>query len=214
MSKRIIVIGAGPGLGNAVARRFGKEGFEVVLVSRSENKRAGYKQEFLRLNIPTSTYAADASSIASLDAAIDAIQSEVGTPDVVVYNVGITTTDEEPLAAEDVLRHFSADVVGAYETIQKFATQDFADKRGSIILTGGILAEMPYPGYVALSMDKAALRNLALEKNGELADKGIYVGTVMVCGTIGGNEHFAPDNIAEKFWELNEARDTFEVRFE
>lgn len=214
MARKIVVIGAGPGLGNAVARRFGREGFEAVLVSRDRKKLEGYKKEFELLRIPVTVYAADAGDVESLDAAIAAIQSEVGTPDVVVYNVGITSTDEEPLTPEDVMRHFATDVVGAYETIRKFATPDFAAKRGSIILTGGVLAESPYPGYVALSMDKAALRNLALEKNGELAGKGIYVGTVMVCGVIGGDEHFAPDNIAEKFWELNEARDTFEARFE
>lgn len=214
MAKKIVVIGAGPGLGNAVAKRFGREGFEVVLVSRSKERLEGYREEFASLQIPTTVYAADAGSIESLDAAIDAIKNEVGTPDVVVYNVGITSTDEEPLAPEDVMRHFAVDVVGAYETIRQFATPDFASNRGSVILTGGILAESPYPGYVALSMDKAALRNLALEKNIELADRGIYVGTVMVCGVIGSNDHFAPDNIADKFWELNETRDTFEVRFE
>lgn len=214
MTKKIVVIGAGPGLGNAVARRFGREGFEVVLVSRDKKKLEGYKKEFELLRIPITVYAADAGDIESLDVAIDAILREVGTPDVVVYNVGITSMDEDPLMSEDIMHHFAVDVVGAYETIRKFATSDFAAKRGSIILTGGILAEAPYPGYVALSMDKAALRNLALEKNGELASKGIYVGTVMVCGVIGGDDHFAPENIAEKFWELNEARDTFEMRFE
>lgn len=214
MAKKIVVIGAGPGLGNAVARRFGKEGYEVVLVSRSLEKLDGYKKEFEDLDIPASVYAADVTDIESLDAAIDKIKSDGGDPDVVVYNVGITSLDEEPLTAQDVAHHFAADVIGAYETIQKFDSPEFAERRGAIILTGGILAESPYPGYVALSMDKAALRNLALEKNQELAGKGIFVGTVMVCGTIGGNDHLAPDNIAEAFWDLNASRDTYEVKYQ
>ncbi|NGM17412.1 SDR family NAD(P)-dependent oxidoreductase [Eggerthellaceae bacterium zg-893] len=214
MAQSIVVIGAGPGLGNAVARKFGREAYEVALVSRSQEKLDGYKKEFEELGIPVSTYAADVTDIPSFDKVIDQIQSDLGDPDVVVYNVGITSVDEKPLTAEDVARHFAADVIGAYETIQKFATDGLGAKNGSIILTGGMLAESPYPGYVALGMDKAALRNLALEKHQELADKGIYVGTVMVCGTIGSNDHFDPDNIAESFWKLNQDRDTFEVKYE
>ena len=214
MSKSIVVIGAGPGLGNAVARKFGKEGYEVALVSRSQDNLDGYKKEFEELDIPVMVYSADVTDIPSYDKVVDRIQADLGDPDVVVYNVGITSMDETPLTAEDVKDHFAAEVVGAYETIQKFATEGLGEKKGSIILTGGMLAESPYPGYVALGMDKAALRNLALEKNRELADKGIYVGTVMVCGTIGSNDHFDPDNIAESFWKLNEDRDTFEVKFE
>ncbi|WP_165173673.1 SDR family oxidoreductase [Adlercreutzia sp. ZJ242] len=214
MTRKIVVIGAGPGLGNAVARRFGKEGYEVVLVSRSQESLDAYKKEFEELRIPASAYAADVTDIKGYDEAIDRIHADHGDPNVVVYNVGITSLDEDPLTAEDVMRHFATDVAGAYETIQKFATPGFAENQGSVILTGGGFAESPYPGFVALSMDKAALRNLALEKNQELADKGIYVGTVMVCGTIGGNEHFAADNIAEAFWALNDTRDTYEVKYQ
>ena len=214
MANTIVVIGAGPGLGNAVARRFGKEGYEAVLVSRSQERLDDYKKEFEELEIPVSVYAADVTDIPAYDKVIERIQADMGDPDVVIYNVGITTVDEDPLTAEDIAHHFAADVIGGYETIQKFATDGMAAKNGSIILTGGMLAESPYPGYVALGMDKAALRNLALEKNQELSGKGIYVGTVMVCGTIGSNDHFDPDNIAESFWKLNQNRDTFEVKFE
>ena len=214
MAKSIVVIGAGPGLGNAIARKFGKEGYEVALVSRSQENLDGYKKEFEELDIPVTAYSADVTDIPAYDRVIDRIQADLGDPDVIVYNVGITSVDETPLTAEDVANHFAADVVGAYEAIRRFATDGLGEKKGSIILTGGMLAETPYPGYVALGMDKAALRNLALEKNQELADKGIYVGTVMVCGTIGSNDHFDPDNIAESFWKLNEDRDTFEIKFE
>ena len=62
MAKSIVVLGAGPGLGNAVARKFGKEGYEVALLSRSQEKLDGYKEEFEELDIPVSVYAADVPS--------------------------------------------------------------------------------------------------------------------------------------------------------
>lgn len=212
--KTIVVIGAGPGLGNAVAARFGSEGYRVALVARRKEALEGYVAELAQAGIEAKGYAADVCEIASLDAAISDIQADFGDPDVVVYNVGITTPDEQPLTAADLQRHFATDVVGAYETIERFATDGFAGKGGAVILTGGIAAVSPFPGYLCLAIDKAALRNLAIAKNAELAERGIFVGTVMVCGIIGGDDHFAPANIAERFWEMAESRSDVELRYE
>ncbi|MBO7702027.1 MAG: SDR family NAD(P)-dependent oxidoreductase [Eggerthellaceae bacterium] len=212
--KTIVVIGAGPGLGNAVAARFGSEGYRVALVARRKEALEGYVAELAQAGIEAKGYAADVCEIASLDAAISDIQADFGDPDVVVYNVGITTPDEQPLTAADLQRHFATDVVGAYETIERFATDGFAGKGGAVILTGGIAAVSPFPGYLCLALDKAALRNLAIAKNAELAERGIFVGTVMVCGIIGGDDHFAPANIAERFWEMAESRSDVELRYE
>lgn len=212
--KTIVVIGAGPGLGNAVAARFGREGYRAALVARRADALEGYVAELEQMGIEAKAYAADVCDIASLDASIASIQTDFGDPDVVVYNVGITTPDEQPLTVADLQHHFATDVVGAYEAIERFATDGFAGKGGAIILTGGVAAVSPFPGYLCLALDKAALRNLAVAKSAELAERGIFVGTVMVCGVIGGDEHFAPANIAERFWEMAESRAAVELRYE
>ena len=212
--KTIVVIGAGPGLGNAVAERFGREGYRAALVARRADALEGYVSELAQVGVEAKAYAADVCDIAALDATIAAIQADFGDPDVVVYNVGITSPDEQPLTAADLQRHFSADVVGAYEAIERFATDGFAGKGGAVILTGGVAAVSPFPGYLCLALDKAALRNLAIAKNAEFAERGIFVGTVMVCGVIGGNDHFAPSNIAERFWEMATSRADVELRYE
>ena len=59
-----------------------------------------------------------------------------------------------------------------------------------------------------------ALQIHASDADNELAPKGIFVDTVMVCGVIGGNEHLAPANIAEKYWQMYQDRKDWEVRFE
>ena len=112
------------------------------------------------------------------------------------------------------MRHFKADVLGAFSCIKAVATDEFAKKQGAILLTGGVAAVSPFPGYTCLAIDKAALRGLTLAMRGELEPKGIFVGTVMVCGIIGGNEHFAPANIAEKYWQMYQERKDWEVRYE
>ena len=212
--KTILVVGAGQGLGNHVAEKFAKENFRVVLVARRSEALAEYQKEFATKGIEVGTVACDATDAESVKAAFEKIHAEVGTPDVLVYNVGITTPDAQPLDEQEVLRHFKADVLGAFSCIKAVATDEFAEKKGAILLTGGVAAVSPFPGYTCLAIDKAALRGLTLAVHKELEPKGIFVGTVMVCGIIGGNEHFAPANIAEKFWQMYQERKEWEVRFE
>ena len=215
MSKKtIVVVGAGQGLGNHVAERFAKEDFRVVLVARRSEALAEYQKDFEAKGYETSTIACDVTDAESVKNAFGKIHEEVGTPDVLVYNVGITTPDAQPVDESEVLRHFKADVLGAFSCIKAVATDEFAEKKGSILLTGGVAAVSPFPGYTCLAIDKAALRGLTLAMHNELDPKGIFVGTVMVCGVIGGNEHFAPANIAEKYWQMYQERKDWEVRYE
>ena len=211
--KTIVVVGAGQGLGNHVAERFAREEFHVVLVARRSEALAEYKQEFEAKGYEVSTVACDVTDVESVKTAFGKIHAEVGTPDVLVYNVGITTPDAQPLDENENMRHFKADVLGAFSCIKSVATDEFAKKQGTILLTGGVAAVSPFPGYTCLAIDKAALRGLTLAMRGELEPKGIFVGTVMVCGIIGGNEHFAPANIAEKYWQMYQERDEWEVQF-
>ena len=51
-------------------------------------------------------------------------------------------------------------------------------------------------------MGKAALRAMVLALAPDLAERGIHLGTVQICGGIGSNERLMPANIAEKFWRL------------
>ena len=215
MSKKtIVVVGAGQGLGNHVAERFAKEDFRVVLVARRSEALAEYQKDFEAKGYETSTIACDVTDAESVKNAFGKIHEEVGTPDVLVYNVGITTPDAQPLDESEVLRHFKVDVLGAFSCIKAVATDEFAEKKGTILLTGGVAAVSPFPGYTCLAIDKAALRGLTLAMHNELDPKGIFVGTVMVCGVIGDNEHFAPANIAEKYWQMYQERKDWEVRYE
>ena len=215
MSKKtIVVVGAGQGLGNHVAERFAREDFRVVLVARRSEALAEYQKNFEAKGFEVCTVTCDVTDAENVKAAFAQIRTAVGTPDVLVYNVGITTPDEQPLTEQDVIRHFTADVVGAYSCIKAVANDAFAEKQGAIMLTGGVACLSPFPGYLCLAMDKGALRGLALAMHNELAPRGIFVGTVMVCGIIGGSEHFAPANIAEKYWQMYQERKEWEVRFE
>lgn len=211
MNKTAVIIGAGSGLGFGLARKFKNENFTVVLVARNE---ASLKEMADQLGENVSYKSADASDTENLIKAIEDIKKEFGTPDVVIYNVGITTPDDEKLTAEILVNHFKADVAGAYTTASTFADENFAEKKGAIIFTGGGLAMYPSDGFIPLSIDKAALRSLAYILNNKYKERGIFVGIVEVCGSINGSPYFSAKNIAETYWQMYLNRDKCEYAYE
>ena len=104
--KTIVVVGAGQGLGNHVAKRFGKEGFCVVLMARNGESLKRYQQEFAEDGIETFVHEADAEHPETLDTAFTWAKQQFGTPDVLVYNVGITAADEpDKMTSAELMRH-------------------------------------------------------------------------------------------------------------
>ena len=81
------VLGVGPGLGAAVARRFARGGFDVALMARREESVAPVRAEIEAGGgkaLPVPTDATDPDSVA----AFERVRGELGDPEVFVYNVG------------------------------------------------------------------------------------------------------------------------------
>ena len=211
MNKTAVIIGAGSGLGFGLAKKFRNEGFRVVLIARNEYSLKEMSEQ-LGENVFYKT--ADASEPENLKKAIEEIKKEYGTPDAVIYNVGITAPDSDNLTAETLVEHFKADVAGAYTTAVTFANEEFAEKKGAIIFTGGGLAMYPSDGFIPLSIDKAALRSLTYLLHNKYKEIGIFVGIVEVCGSINASPFFSADNIAESYWRMYLNRDKCEYAFE
>ena len=82
----IAVIGAGPGLGAAVARKFGREGFSVALISRNRAKFDGMAAELSAAGLTVGAYAADVRQPASLEAALGSAAVELGPITALQYS--------------------------------------------------------------------------------------------------------------------------------
>ncbi len=212
MKKTIAVVGAGKGLGNGVAEKFGSNGFRVILMARSGENLKRYASDFAAKGIEAHTQTADAADFDAFAKAFRTVTETYGMPDVLFYNVGVTIADAETeITSRTLIERYAADVAGAYNCISLADTEEFAAKKGAILITGGGLAIRPYAGYLPLSMDKAALRAMILALSPVLKEKGIYIGTVQVTGTVGSNNFYAPEIIAEEFWKLYVQRETSEI---
>ena len=213
MKKTIFVLGAGNGCGNRVAEKFGKNGFRVVLMSRNAEHLAAYEKEFKGKGIEVYTKVADAADTQSVTKAFDELKATFGVPDVLFYNVGITTADSE-LKEKDaalLVERYKIDVAGAYHAILQVLGEEFSKKNGAILVTGGGLALYPMNEYLPLSMDKAALRAMCLALHNELKKQNVYLGTLTVTDVIAPGSKCDPTILAEDFWKLYTERKDCEM---
>ena len=214
MKKTIFVLGAGNGVGNRVAEKFGKNDFRVILMSRNGEHLADYEKEFTEKGIEVYTKAVDASKPYSVTKVFDELKARFGAPDVLFYNVGITTPDTEIEEEKDVdllMNRYMVDAAGAYHAVRQVLGEEFSKKNGTILVTGGGLALYPMYEYLPLSMDKAALRAMCLALHEELKKQNVFVGTVTVTGTIAPGEACDPTLLAEDFWKLYTERKECEI---
>ena len=212
--KTIVVVGAGKGCGNHVARKFGQEGFRVILMSRNEEHLKAYTQEFKAQNIEAYTQTVDAGSLDSITQAFNAVKARWGVPDVLFYNVGVTTADGDLTEQKDahlLLKRYQIDVTGAYHAIQQILGPEFSQKKGAILVTGGGLSLYPMDEYLPLSMDKAALRAMCIALHNKLKEQSIYVGILTVTDTITPGGKCDPALLAEDFWKLYAERKSAEL---
>ena len=206
-----LVIGAGPGLGAAIARRFAREGFPIALIARNRDAAEGIAARVRELRVPVLPLEADVVDEDALRSAIDRSAEEFGVPDVVVYNAALIRRDAPgDLTAKQYADAYAVNVVGVL-TAAVHAVPAMASRgRGSFLITGGM--PKPVAQYTSLSMGKAAVRALAEILHQQYGPHGVHVATVTVYGNIASGSNFGPDDIAERYWLLHtQPRDEWEL---
>jgi NAD(P)-dependent dehydrogenase (short-subunit alcohol dehydrogenase family) len=178
------VVGVGPGLGAALARRFA-QGYAVALNARS----AGYLQSLAGeiratgghvLEVP-----ADIGDRTQVESAFKSIRDRLGPPEVLLYNAGSgtwgTVTDITPEQYED---NWRVNAYGAFLSAKAVVPDMIARGRGVILFTGATAGVKAGPKSVAFGPAKFALRGLAQSLARDLGPKGIHVAWVNVDGVI------------------------------
>ena len=210
----LVIVGAGPGVSAGVARKFGSNGFKIILLARKRESLDLQISELQKKSIEAYGIVSDALAPDSLRAAFNQIKTEHGVPDALVYNAGTNTIcNLSSLSEKDLLNDFGVNVVGALVSSQQVVPEMMERKKGTIIFTGGMLALKPVASRASASMCKAGLRNLAFTLADELAPYGIAVSTVTIGGVVNSGTFFDPDLIAEYYWELHTRRNNVEVLY-
>lgn len=199
-----LVVGAGLGIGQAVALAFAREGYDLALTSRNPAKLKSIQAAVEKAGARAFCYPAEAGDESALRSMLASVRRDLGDPEVLVYNpasahIGKPTT----LSSANLLADFQMNVTGALICSQEVAPAMKVKRKGTILLTGGGFAYEPAANYASLSLGKAALRNLTYSLAQELGGFGIHVATVTVYGFVQTDTHFDPAQIAEVFVRLH-----------
>lgn len=197
----LLVIGAGPGVGAAVARRCSGAGDSVTLLARDPGKLQPLVEELTRSGRAVDVLGADVADESALSNALERVEAD-GAPDVVVYNAALVRRDRPGDLSHDQHAHaWAVNVVGAITIASRLLPLMAERGTGTFLLTGGL--PKAAPEWTSLSLGKAGLRALTSLLAEEYTDQGVHVATVVVAGAVAFGTPFDPDVIAQEYLRLH-----------
>jgi short-subunit dehydrogenase len=201
--KHVLVIGAGPGLGSALARRFAREGFTVTLVGRRQEALDDLAAQLREAGGTADTFVADASDALAFKASMQQLAERI-TPGVVIYNAAIVAADNVLEAdLEYLLTAYNVDAFGAISAAQVFTPAMRAAGAGTYIVSGGYAWVNPYPGYATIALGKAGVRTAVALMHPELKADGVHAVSTRISGAIAPGTALDPDAIANVYWDMH-----------
>jgi NADP-dependent 3-hydroxy acid dehydrogenase YdfG len=211
----IVIVGAGPNLGAAVARRFGREGLPVGLVSRDAAKLEALAGELQAEGIEVAFRAADIRDAAALAAAIAALADEIGPVEVLEYSPLPAREFMKPIletTVEDVRAPLEFSVLGAVAAATAVVGPMLERGSGTILFTTGGAAINPNPARTGVGISFAGEVAYARMLHDELAGRGVHVAHTAIGGAIGPGLDHEPDDVADVLWRHHTERAEFQIR--
>lgn len=168
MSDRVVLItGGNRGLGLACAQAFAALGDRVAVTSRS-----GPVEGFL-------TVKCDVTSADEVDAAFAEVESELGAPEVVVANAGVTRDGlSMKMSDEAFTTVLDANLTGAFRVARRAIPKMMRARSGRLIFMSSVAALTGSAGQVNYASSKAGLVGLARSLARELAPRNITANVV------------------------------------
>jgi short-subunit dehydrogenase len=208
MVKTIAIVGAGPGLGLSIAKKFGTNGFRAALIARSKDSLDQLVANLQSDDIEANGFVADVRNEQSIVDAFSAVKAHFGSVDVVEYSpISMEFIPPSHVTTDIARKTFEFQILGAISSVQQVLQGMVQNQNGAILLTGGRSSIVPMARMGSLSPMAAALRNYAYILNEELVDKGIYAGTITVCCQITPE---IAESIAALYWDMYQKRNRVE----
>lgn len=227
MKPSIIVCGHGPGISDAVARRFGREGFAVAIVARNAERLSAAAAALVSEGITARAFPCDLGDLAAVGALVRDVRATLGPVGVLHWNAyGGGAGDLASSRPDELRAALDVSVHGLIAAVQG-SLPDLKSAQGAVLVTGGGLAFYDPKldamavqwGAMGLAIAKAAQHKTVGLLHQRLAREGVYVGEVVVLGSVkgtafdSGGATLEPAAIAERFWQLHQARTEASVNF-
>lgn len=221
----IAVVGAGPGLGLAIATAFGERGFSVALVSRTQEKLDALAAQLGEAGIEAAGFAADVMDPASLEQAFTLITERFGTVDVLEYSPALHSpvpglSSPPPLKADPASIQPQIDyyLYGGIAAAEQVLPGMLERCSGTILFTTGGTSVDPLAGppeFTTTTIGSAALRAFAHKLHQATAGTGVHVAHIPIFAWIGsGSPEAEPRAIAEHYWRIHREREGAEQAYD
>ena len=222
-----ILIGMGPGLGEALVRAFATAGHRVAFVGRRAAAISEAETRLRAERLDVTGWVGDAGDPACMGPLFEQIRASQGEAEVLLYNAavieparfvtpsGLSEARYEgadgwaargaPATPDYLLSCLRSNVLGAHHAALALSPAMIARGRGTILFTGGVLAFDPWIEWGITAMGKAALRSLGHSLHKELGPHGIHVATVAIHGTMRPGSPYAHDKVAAAYLARHQA---------
>jgi short-subunit dehydrogenase len=216
MGKTIVVCGHGPGVSDAVARRFGAEGFDVALVARSAGRLQEAEKALAGKGIRVASFPTDLRDPEAVRALVAAVRARLGPISVIHWN-SYAAEAGDLLAADvaSIRRILDVSVTSLVVAVQA-AHADLKAAKGAVLVTNGgfglvdpqidaLVVKLKTMGLALGNGAKLKLTRILAER---LRGDGIHVGEVMITGLVkgtawdDGSATIEPAAVAQAFWDL------------
>jgi NAD(P)-dependent dehydrogenase (short-subunit alcohol dehydrogenase family) len=209
-----VIVGAGPGLGRAIARRFGAEGFDVALIGRTAATLDTLAADLTGAGVHAEAFVADVTDRPALARAFGKVKARFGVVDVLEYSPGpgdptaIQAVDAVNLTVEALRPQLDLYLFGGVTAVQQVLPSMLARGSGTILVsTGASSGPVIHPPFANIAAASGALRNWVLNLHAALAPRGVYAAHVAIATWIGQQGPASqPEAIAETYWELHQSR--------
>jgi NADP-dependent 3-hydroxy acid dehydrogenase YdfG len=209
----IAIIGAGAGLGLAVARRFGREGYSVALLARNRTHLNDLAATLRNEGITAQGFTADVRDTASLRTALGEAAEHLGAIEVLQYSPVPAKEFMRPVletAAADLVGPVEFSIYGPVTAALQVIPGMRALGRGTILFVNGASAVRPRGTVAGTSIAFAGESAYAQLLHDELTPEGIHVAQLIIpLGIGGGDPAHEPDALAETLWRIHTERADF-----
>jgi len=197
----LFIMGAGPGIGEATAERFGKEGWKIIVSSRNPRNLDPLVSRLVGKGVDAEGLVLDTTQADSVRSALRTADRISGGLTSVLYNAAfVRQQDLYSMTDAEVESDIAVNITGGFHAIRAVA-ELFGSRGGTILVTGGGLATRPHASYASLGAGKAALRNLVEGLAPELRDRKIRIHIATV-NTLVAPESQEAKGVADTFWTL------------
>lgn len=203
----IAIIGAGPGLGAAVARRFGREGFSIALIARDLAKLDSIVAELGSEGVTAEAYSADVRVPAELEDALGRAAADLGPVSVLQYSPLPSRDYLKPvleLTPELATEAVQFSLLGLISSVRAVLPAMRESGDGSIILINGGTSVKARAGFAGTSVAFPAESAYGEMLHEALADEGVRVAQLVIPGAIPRLQlPNGIDDVADRIWDLH-----------